>query len=512
MNLPASNVTRFEVVALLLILVGALALRLPAMKWGLPPTIPQVIASGIRSSYSFDEDDVLTGASHTRPWKLDFDVREYHWGALHLEMTALWLEMAEVAGVFGGPWRQAYYQMVPGLFERVYATARALSVFLGLVSIVLVYIVGREVESAAAGLWAAAVVAASPVHLLASTQVRMDLTMMAMLILTVWLGVRAQKQWQPWLLIALGIAGGLAITAKYPAAFVVLPLLVIVAADGRFPFRSAALMTLGTIAGCWMGQPYVLTRFSEMVSQIRPYVIAQTPAPFKLSLMGLLRLTFLNVARFLVGPVALGAALAGICRSAWRHRQGDWLILSGLAGTVLSLIPLRWALLRYLIPLLPFLAIAAGIAIASLTRWPQWVVGCTALVFPVCASLAQLHYMISPHPANQILPVILNSVTPGTPVSRLLVGLPPLDTRVYPMGPSLFFSDLTKELPPWVLMADLPDQEYPLTTRVALKDRYDEIAEARSGRILAWATLGESGAPHDWKYTHPWMTLYRRRW
>ena len=99
MNQPVSKVTRLELAALLIILAGALALRLPAMGWGLPPTIPHVVGSDIRSSYSFDEDDILTGASFTRPWKLDLDVREYHWGTLHLEMTALWLDAVAASGV-----------------------------------------------------------------------------------------------------------------------------------------------------------------------------------------------------------------------------------------------------------------------------------------------------------------------------------------------------------------------------------------------------------------------------
>lgn len=505
------DITRSEMVALMLILTSALALRLPAIGWGLPPAISHVVASDIRSSYSFDEDDVLTGASFTKPWKLDFDVRDYHWGTLHMELTALWLEMVEATGVFHGPWRRAYYQMVPGSFERVYAAGRALSIVIGLISITLVYLLGREIQSAAAGLWAAAVVAASPVHLLGSTQVRVDLTMMALLMLTAWLGARAQKQWQPRLLIALGLAGGLAITAKYPAVFAALPMLGAITAASRFPLRASTFIGLGTIAGCLLGQPYLLTKLPAMVQQIQPYIVAQTPAQFKLSVVELLRLSFLNLARFLVGPVALGAAVAGIWKLARRPSSSDRLVLVGLIGTIVSLIPLRWPLLRYLIPLLPFLAIAAGMAIASLADGWQWVVGSAALVFPLGASLAQVHYMTLPHPANQILLVILDSVPPGTPVSRLLVGLPPLDPRVYPMGQNPFVDDLTRDPPAWVLTADLPAQEYPATTRALLKKCYDKTAEARIPRVLAWATLGESGAPHDWKYTHPWMVLYRRR-
>jgi hypothetical protein len=40
---------------------------------------------------------------------------------------------------------------------------------------------------------------------------------------------------------------------------------------------------------------------------------------------------------------------------------------------------------------------------------------------------------------------------------------------------------------------------------------YEEVVRAQSERILAWATLGERSAPHDWKYTHPSFTLYRKK-
>ena len=256
MDQSAPSVTRPELAALLLILASALALRLPAIGWGLPPAIPHVVASDIRSSYSFDEDDVLTSASFTQPAKLNFDVHMYHWGTLHLEITAVWLELVQAVGMFRGPWREAYYQMVPGFFERVYVAGRMLSILIGLISIILVYLLGREIENRSAALWAAAVLAASPVHLLGSTQIRVDMTMMALLTLTAWLGARAQKQWQPWRLIALGFAGGLAVTAKYPAIFAVLPILAAVVATSRFRFRATAFISMGT--SHWMhGGPTV---------------------------------------------------------------------------------------------------------------------------------------------------------------------------------------------------------------------------------------------------------------
>jgi hypothetical protein len=44
-------------------LAAALLVRLPGIGWGLPPATPQVRASDFRSSYAFDEGDILSGAA-----------------------------------------------------------------------------------------------------------------------------------------------------------------------------------------------------------------------------------------------------------------------------------------------------------------------------------------------------------------------------------------------------------------------------------------------------------------
>jgi hypothetical protein len=65
---------------------------------------------------------------------------------------------------------------------------------------------------------------------------------------------------------------------------------------------------------------------------------------------------------------------------------------------------------------------------------------------------------------------------------------------------------------PWVLTTDLSDERYQATTLSVLQHAgYEEVVRAQSERILAWATLGERSAPHDWKYTHPSFTLYRKK-
>ena len=187
------------------------------------------------------------------------------------------------------------------------------------------------------------------------------------------------------------------------------------------------------------------------------------------------------------------------------------LILLALAGSVLILIPLKWPLLRYDLLLLPWLALAAGVALASLNPRLRLPLGCAAIIFPLAASLAQIHYMRSPHPANKALDTILREVPTGTAIARIAAELPPLNRKVYPMGRNPFMDNLRVNPPEWVLTADLPDVKYPPENQELFAREYDVAGVFHIQRILAWATMGESGAPHDWNYAHPGITLYHRR-
>src|SRR5262245_28919729 len=114
------------------ILAGAFVLRVPCLEWGLPPAIPHVASSDFRCSYAFDEDDVLTAVSFMNPSKLEFEPRQYRWGTFHFSLLLGWLAIAEDTGYLSPSWRDAYYNLRPGSFDRVYAAARLFSTLVGL--------------------------------------------------------------------------------------------------------------------------------------------------------------------------------------------------------------------------------------------------------------------------------------------------------------------------------------------------------------------------------------------
>ena len=235
------------------VLLLAAALRLPVLDWGLPPTTVEVAASDIRSSYAFDEDDILTGVSFARTAQFDFDPRRYHWGMLHFHLLQILLDGAEAVGYFEQPWRESYYNLIPGEFERVYALARGLSVLFGLLGVLSVYLLTRDFCNRTAALWAAAITGASAAHLLGSAQIRVDLTMVGLVTLAAWLGLRALRMAGPGWLFAFGVMSGFAFSANYPALLVVAPMLLVVLHSRRYAPRAVVVALAGLVTGTLVG-------------------------------------------------------------------------------------------------------------------------------------------------------------------------------------------------------------------------------------------------------------------
>lgn len=485
----------------------ALAVRLPGIGWGLPPATQQVRASDFRSSYAFDEDDILSGAAKASVARLDFDPHEYHWGTLHIELVLMTLDSAQALGAFVVPWRAAYYNLVEGAFDRVYVVGRLVAVAAALLTILFLWLIPNG------GAVAAILVAVSPAHVLQSDQVRVDATMTAMLALTLLIATRFSTALTPRRSLFLGFAAGLAVAGKYSAISASAGLVLAALILARSHLLDWLSAVFGTVLGFIAGGPYIVIKPRSFYEEIHHYLSLnnQIPSGFLIAPARLLELHFINLVRFSLGVPAFLLACAGLIWMVRRRSPADWTILAGIAGYVAILFPLRWPLIRYDLPLAMLLGFCAGVAINRLPKRWRFPVSAIAIVMPLAGSIAQIHYMRAPHPANVILARILETVPPGTPISRLLREAPPLNLTTYPMGPNVLLDDIAKAPPLWVLVSDLPDVPYKSSTLNLLRASYDEVANACIQPILSWSTLGASPAPHDWKYTHAAYTLYRRR-
>ena len=488
------------------ILSVGLLLRMLALDWGLPPSGPERAAAGLHSSYAMDEDNILEALSKTDPAALDFDPHLYHWGTLHLHLTLGALEIAEAVGMFGEPWREAWRGMHPGSFERIYVVGRLVSVVVDLGSVLLATLIALRLAGTTPALWAAALAAFSPGHLTQAGQIRVDVTATA-LVLLLCLAILDRRG--P---LILGLVAGLAVSAKYSMAPLALAALAVDALHRGWAPRRRAYIAVGAVLGFLAGEPWLLTNGGEVVRQVGRLIALSRDVPPEMlpSVPALLGQSLLDMARFSVGIPTAVLALPGLAML-WRRGGVEGRLLPAVfAAGLLAIVPQHWPLMRYHLPLAPVAAIAAAVAIGAAGRWAK-PLGAAAVFVAGTVSFAVVSYRLAPHPANLALQVLERAVKPGQTVSRIMPELPPLDSSRYPEGPNPLTENLRAGPPDWVVVSDLPIVGYPEDNQRFLRESYERTAVFRGRSAFSWATLGERGAPHDWKYSHPSMTIYRKR-
>lgn len=493
-----------ELAGLWAILVLGLVLRTVGIGWGLPPATPQVAASGFRGSYAPGESQILDRLAPS-----DLKPGEREGGSyrccetLHLELTWLGLQFAHRLGFFATPWREAYRQMQPGGFERTFLVGRMISGVMDLATVFLMFLLGREVAGAPGGLWSAALAAAAPGHVLAAGQIVVDASATALVTLAALLGVRLAKASGVGLALWMGLASGLAIAGKNAAS----PMACAICGLALWPHRKKPrgwyLAGGALIAGGLIGSIPLLTG-SRQAACLTAWTMAGEWAGPTMMVDHVVHL-----ARFSIGPPAAIIGAWGLWSLARTDARTGHILLTALAAGFLAFVPQGLPLMRNHMAMTPFVVLGAGYALSGLRPAVRWPLGLLALSFGLAGTLAQIHFMLSPHPANLALAVVQNSAAPGETISRATEDIPPLDERLYPRGPDPLTGKLAANPPAWVVMTDLPAAEIPAANRDLLKDRYETIAIFRPERIFAWATFGERGAPPDWKYTHPTITLYR---
>ncbi len=65
--------------------------------------------------------------------------------------------------------------------------------------------------------------------------------------------------------------------------------------------------------------------------------------------------------------------------------------------------------------------------------------------------------------------------------------------------------------PDYVLLDNLPIFRFPRAFLQRLAENYALVADFKSPPRLRGFSLPEWDAPHDWKYTHPEIKIYRKK-
>jgi dolichyl-phosphate-mannose-protein mannosyltransferase len=286
-------------------------------------------------------------------------------------------------------------------------TARVWSLGAGVTTLWLVYRMGVRLASPAVGLWAAAFLAVSPMHIYYSAIAKPDAAMVLAMYAAGLLAVgylREQRSAAPW---GAAIMGGLAATLKYPggAAWVAAPVALFVASPTNqrpLLIRLGQVVLLGGLAAIVFvaGTPFAVVEPTLVRRDLGGHV--QT------ALQGLPGMEGITTWDLYLGnalPYALSYPLLGLV--AWGVvvllRQ-DW------RGTVVALVPAAayavptfaasLAQFGFVLPLVPALCLCAGAGLDALSSaasrdpWKRLVVhGSLALLCiasPVSASVCEM--------------------------------------------------------------------------------------------------------------------------
>ena len=229
-----------------------------------------------------------------------------------------------------------------------YLTARLIVVAFGVAAVAAAWWLGRVAYGRTAGLVAAAAVAVETIGVAYSHMAVTDVPMTALIAASLALAVTGRLE-------LAGLAAGLAASAKYPAVFLVVPLVV----AGWGHWRRLGYSLAAAVAAFLATSPYVLVHPHEAWEDAtRVQRLARDGwLGFEHDSFALFSFTGKLWEGF--GP-ALAIGVAGLALALRRRTRTDLILASFVLAYLVDLLTLRAHFDRYVLPLVPALAALAG--------------------------------------------------------------------------------------------------------------------------------------------------------
>ncbi|HOO77864.1 MAG TPA: glycosyltransferase family 39 protein [bacterium] len=365
--------------------------------------------------------------------------RFYHPGSPLMYLAAAGLE--GYRRLAGGPGREAFiasFDCDPAPF---WLLARGVSLLAGLGAIAAVFGIARGFSGVRAGLAAALFFALAPMPVKYSRVFRTDSLGVLLVLLAVFASLALLRRSRGWG-AAAGVLAGLAAATKYTSA-AVLPAALAAAllrettALGRSRLPAAAAVLAGFFAGFFLGAPYVVLDWSSAAAAFRvqssSYYLQYPPV----SAARAAALYLGETVPYGAGGLAVAAAALAGAVAAWRRSRRRLTVL--LVFPVLYLLALVPAALRnprYMVYVVPFVAVLAGVGTARageiLGRSRGGTAAVTVLltalvgIFPLAQTLRDRTQTVGEDARTAARRYLEETVPPGEGIAYEF-GCPPLD-------------------------------------------------------------------------------------
>lgn len=378
----------FERLLLVLILIAALAVRLYGLGFSLPltsnPDEPNIV-------------DHAVATLKTGDWNPHWFIYPSGYHYLQTGVMTLHLLWGIARGIYASAADLPDSTAIITTAPEAYLWARGTTALFGVLSVFLVWLVGRRLFSPPAGLAGALLLALSPLHVEHSRYVTTDVPMAALCLLSVYLALKVLEHGGGGRAFLGGLVVGVAGGFKYNAVVAVLPLLLAIAmrqvrlsplrarskeppsllrALSRFFSRELALALLGIVLGFLLACPYALgdlpTFLDDLGYETHIYRFGGEQGIIRTyEVNGVLLPPWLAYAHVLWedSPGAALAGLGGLIFVLSRRRKSELVLLSFIAAYYLFLCSYGTIFARNVIPAMPGLAVLGGGFLALGVQW-----------------------------------------------------------------------------------------------------------------------------------------------
>ena len=537
---------RYASLAVPAIILLAVGLRTWGIGWGLPTDRHYF-------SYHPDEVTVLLSAMKVNLFAGEFDPGFYNYGSLYIFLVSIAAVFGSLFGLINLPSGDVFAKI--GEIAKLYLSGRLIALVLGVLTVYLVYLLGKRAYGRRTGLLAALLMAILPIHVMHSKFMAVDVPATFFVTLALLFAVRIPEGHRLRDYLLSGLFAGLAAGTKYNAGLVILsPIVAHLISHKARPIlriispKMWAVLITGA-AGFLIGTPGAILNYGRFSRDFayevlhartgHGLVFIQTGNGFVYHIMHSLW-PGMGLPLLILGGI-------GILYALYRRRPSDLALMAFAVVyfAVISLAQVRFA--RYTIPLLPVMAVLGARPIADLLGVRHWAVRSLAAIVlvPVIAytlfySLALDRVMASTDTRDQADRWIRANVPTGSSIAFPTIPwfyTPPLDPyfglptpserldRITEVADYSLIVDgdaewdadfLARESPDYVVLSEfeyadrqrIKDSAYESYSQVLKRD-YRIIREfSDSPSLLGFEVPLIPKLPHDMSYPSPTILIY----
>lgn len=545
---------RYALLAVPAIILLAAGLRIWGIGWGLPTDRHYF-------SYHPDEVTVLLSAMKVNLFAGEFDPGFYNYGSLYIFLVSIAAVFGSLFGLINLPSGDVFAKI--GEIAKLYLSGRLIALALGVLTVYLVYLLGKRAYGRRTGLLAALLMAILPIHVMHSKFMAVDVPATFFITLALLFAVRIPEGHRLRDYLLSGLFAGLAAGTKYNAGLVILSPIVAHLGSGELSRAIShkarpvlrvlspkmwAVLTTGA-AGFLIGTPGAILNYGRFSHDFafevlhartgHGLVFAQTGSGFVYHIVHSLWPGMGLPLMFLAG--------LGILYALYRRTPAGLALMAFalVYYVVIGIAQVRFA--RYIIPLLPVMAVLGARPVADLLNKRNWAIRyLTAIILTVAIgytlfySLALDRVMASTDTRDQADRWIRANVPTGSSIAFPTIPwfyTPPLDPYFGLPMPSERLDRITevtdyslivnpdrewdaaflkRESPDYVVLSEfeyadrqrIKDSAYESYSQVLKKD-YRIIREfSDSPSLLGFEVPLIPKLPHDMSYPSPTILIY----